>query len=143
MLTFPVKDWMFGQSNRRTVVGLSTTEAEYIAVVFCACRCVWIRRILENIRAEEEFATVIYCDNSLTIALSKHPILHGKSKHIEVQFHYLREPVNSKTVKPEYCATENQVADIFMKPLKLEQFEKLRALLGIVNLCEVSLIQDS
>lgn len=103
----------------------------------------WIRRILEKIRAEEEFATVIYCDNSSTIALSKHPVLHGKSKHIGVRFHYLRELVNSETVKLEYCATRNQVADIFTKPLKLEQFEKLRASLGIVNLSDVNLIQDS
>lgn len=130
-------------SKKQPVVALSTTEAEYIAAAFCACQCVWIRRILEKIRAEEESATVIHCDNSSTIALSKHPVLHGKSKHIEVRFHYLRELVNGKTVKMEYCATKNQVADIFTKPLKLEQFEKLRALLGIVNLSEVSLIQDS
>ena len=51
--------------------------------------------------------------------------------------------MNSETVKLEYCATRNQVVDIFMKPLKLEQFEKLRASLGIVNLSDVNLIQDS
>ena len=130
-------------SKKQPVVALSTTEAEYIAAAFCACQCVWIRRILEKIGAEEESATIIHCDNSSTIALSKHPVLHGKSKHIEVRFHYLRELVNGETVKLEYCATGNQVADIFTKPLKLEQFEKLRALLGIVNLSEVSLIQES
>jgi hypothetical protein len=81
---------------------------------------------------------VINCDNNSTIQLSKHPVLHGKSKHIEVRFHYLRELVNAETVKLEYCATENQVADIFTKPLKLEQFEKLRGLLGMVILSEVS-----
>lgn len=125
-------------SKKQPVVALSTTEAEYIAAAFCATQCVWLRRVLEKIGAEEESATVIHCDNSSTIQLSKHPVLHGKSKHIEVRFHYLRELVSGETVKLEYCATQDQVADIFTKPLKLEQFEKLRALLGMVNLSEVS-----
>ncbi|KAG7598707.1 Zinc finger CCHC-type superfamily [Arabidopsis suecica] len=125
-------------SKKQPVVALSTTEAEYIAAAFCACQCVWLRRVLETIGAGEKSATVIQCDNSSTIQLSKHPVLHGKSKHIEVRFHYLRELVNGETVKLEYCATENQVADIFTKPLKLEQFEKLRAMLGMVSLSEVS-----
>lgn len=124
--------------KKQPVVALSTTEAEYIAAAFCACQCVWIRRILEKIGAEEKSATVIHCDNNSTIQLSKHPVLHGKSKHIEVRFHYLRELVSGEIVKLEYCATENQVADIFTKPLKLEQFEKLRTMLGMVNLSEVS-----
>lgn len=125
-------------SKKQLIVALSTTEAEYIAAAFCACQCVWIRRILEKIGARERSATVVNCDNSSTIQLSKHPVLHGKSKHIEVRFHYLRELVNGDIVKLEYCQTENQVADIFAKPLKLEQFEKLRALLGMVHLSEVS-----
>ncbi|KAG7557256.1 Reverse transcriptase RNA-dependent DNA polymerase [Arabidopsis suecica] len=125
-------------SKKQPVVALSTTEAEYIAASFCATQCVWLRRVLEKIGAAEESATVIQCDNSSTIQLSKHPVLHGKSKHIEVRFHYLRELVNGDIVRLEYCQTENQVADIFTKPLKMEQFEKLRALLGMVSLSEVS-----
>jgi len=125
-------------SKKQPVVALSTTEAEYIAAAFCACQCVWLRKVLEKLGAEEKSATVINCDNSSTIQLSKHPVLHGKSKHIEVRFHYLRDLVNGDVVKLEYCPTEDQVADIFTKPLKLEQFEKLRALLGMVNMSEVS-----
>lgn len=125
-------------SKKQPVVALSTTEAEYIAASFCATQYVWLRRVLEKIGATEKSATVIQCDNSSTIQLSKHPVLHGKSKHIEVRFHYLRNLVNDEIVKLEYCTTGNQVADIFTKPLKLEQFEKLRALLGMVNLSKVS-----
>lgn len=125
-------------SKKQPIVALSTTEAEYIVAAFCACQCVWIRRILEKIGAEENTVTVINCDNSSTIQLSKYPVLHGKSKHIEVRFHYLRELVNGEIVKLKYCETENQVADIFTKSLKLELFEKLRALLEMVSLSKVS-----
>lgn len=78
------------------------------------------------------------CDNSSAIQLSKNPVLHGKSKHIEVRFHYLRDLVNEGVVKLSYCPTEVQVADIFTKPLKLEQFEKLRRMLGVIDISELS-----
>lgn len=107
-------------SKKQPVVALSTTKAEYIAASLCSCQCVWLRRVLEMIGCGEGFATVINCDNSSTIQLSKHPVFHGKSKHIEVRFHNLRELVSEGIVKLEYCSTENQVADIFTKPLKLE-----------------------
>lgn len=125
-------------SKKQPVVALSTTEAEYIAAASCACQCVWLRRVLEKIGFEEKTETVIKCDNSSAIQLSKHPVFHGKSKHIEVRFHYLRDLVNDGIVKLSYVPTEDQVADIFTKPLKLEQFEKLRGMLGVTEIVEVS-----
>lgn len=125
-------------SKKQSVVALSTTEAEYIAAALCACQCVWLRRVLEKLGFEEKTGTVIMCDNSSAIQLSKNPVLHGKSKHIEVRFHYLRDLVNEGVVKLSYCPTEVQVADIFTKPLKLEQFEKLRGMLGVIDISELS-----
>lgn len=82
--------------------------------------------------------TAIMCDNNSTIQLSKNPVLHGKSKHIEVRFHYLRDLVNEGTMRLNYCPIEDQIADIFTKPLKLDQFVKLRRMLGVINIYEVS-----
>lgn len=94
--------------------------------------------MLEKLGSAENVETVIMCDNSSAIQLSKHPVFHGKSKHIEVRFHYLRELVNDGVVKLCHCSTENQVADIFTKPLKLKQFLKLCKMLGVVDASEVS-----
>lgn len=125
-------------SKKQPVVALSTTEAEYMAATLCACQCVWLRRVLEKIEVEEKTATMIMCDNSSTIQLSKNPVFHGKSKHIDVKFHFLRDLVNNGVIKLSYCASENQTADIMTKPLKLEQFEKLRGMLGVTDITEVS-----
>jgi hypothetical protein len=94
--------------------------------------------VLEKIEVEEKTATVIMCDNSSTIQLSKNPVFHGKSKHIDVKFHFLRDLVNDGVIKLIYCASENQIADIMTKPLKLEQFEKLREMLGVTDITKVS-----
>lgn len=120
-------------SKKQPVVALSTTEAEYIAAASCACQCIWLRRVLEKIGFEEKTETVIRCDNNSAIQLSKHPVFHGKSKHIEVRFHYLRDLVNDGIVRLSHVPTGDQVADIFTKPLKLEQFEKLRRMLGVTE----------
>lgn len=118
-------------------VSLSTTEAEYIVAAFCACQCIWLRRILEQLGAEERRSTKIHCDNNSTIQLSKNSVFHGRSKHIEVRFHFLRDLVNDGAVKLSFCSSEEQIADIMTKPLRLEQFVKLRGMLGVIDAAEV------
>nr|KYP56954.1 Retrovirus-related Pol polyprotein from transposon TNT 1-94 [Cajanus cajan] len=113
--------WM---SKKQPVVSLSTTEAEYIAAASCACQCIWIQRILEHLSSAEKEATEILCDNSSTIQLSKNPVFHGRSKHIAVRFHFLRDLVNDKVVRLTYCCSNEQVANIMTKALNLDQFEK-------------------
>jgi len=71
-------------------------------------------------------------DNKSAINLAKNLISHGKSKHIETTFHYLRDQVNKCKIKVEYCSTLDQVADIFTKPVKRAQFLKLRREFGVV-----------
>ena len=112
---------------------LSTTEAEYIAAAFCACECVWLRRVLEKLGHKEENSTLIQCDNNSTIQLSKNSVFHGRSKHIDIRFHFLRDLTRDKIVELSYCNSQEQVADIMTKPLKLEQFLKLRSMLGMVD----------
>ena len=81
-------------------------------------------------------STVIHCDNNSTIKLSKNPVLHGRSKHIDIRFHFLRDLTKDGTVELVYCSTQNQIADIMTKPLKLEVFEALREGLGMCSVPE-------
>ena len=125
-------------SKNQSVVSLSTTEAKYIAAAACACQCIWLHRILEHLGIKSKDATTILCDNNSTIQLSKNPIFHGRSKHIAVRFHFLRDLVNDHVVQLQYCNTHEQVADIMTKAVKLEQFEKLQLMLGVVDVTRVS-----
>lgn len=68
---------------------------------------------------EDNEGTKIQCDNSSAIQLSKNPVFHGQSKHIDVRFYFLRDLVNADFVKLRYCKSQNQIADLMTKPLKL------------------------
>ncbi|CAL2243024.1 unnamed protein product [Prunus armeniaca] len=130
MLSSGAVSW---SSKKQQVVTLSTTEAEFIAAASCACQAVWLRRILEELHCIQKKPTLIYCDNSSTIKLSKNPVLHGRSKHIDVRFHFLRDLTKAGVVDLVHCQSQDQIADILTKPLKLEAFEKLRGLLGVLS----------
>ncbi|KAL3720851.1 hypothetical protein ACJRO7_005629 [Eucalyptus globulus] len=118
-------------SKKQSIVTLSTTEAEFVAATSCACQAIWLRKILEELQFKQQKATIIYCDNSSAIKLSKNPVLHGRSKHIDVKYHFLRDLTKDEVVELVFCRSEDQVADIFTKLLKLSMFQKLRKLLGV------------
>jgi hypothetical protein len=73
-------------------------------------------------------------DNKSAINLAKNPIAHGRSKHIETKFQFLRDQVTKGKIKLVYCKTEAQGADIFTKPLKIERFKDLRKMLNVQSL---------
>ena len=77
---------------------------------------------------------VIYYDNTSAISLSKNLVQHSKEKHIPIKYHYLRDQAEKKTIKLEYIPTQEQIADIFTKPLNNDIFEYLRKRLGVVSL---------
>ena len=113
---------------------MSTIEAEFITATTCACQAIWLRRILEELQVMQvEATTVFFCDNNLAIKLSKNPVLHRRSKHIDVKYYFLRNLNNDGTIKLVYCRSEYQVANIQTKPLKLATFVKLRGLIGVCS----------
>ncbi|WVZ18913.1 hypothetical protein V8G54_006235 [Vigna mungo] len=125
-------------SKKQPVVSLSTTEAEYIVAAFCACQCIWLKRILKHLGIKNREATEILCDNNSTIQLSKNLVFHGRSKHIAIRFHFLKDLVNDEVINLRYCSTTEQLVDIMTKALKLDQFEKIRHMLGVFEATKIS-----
>ena len=74
---------------------------------------------------------VVYCDNTSARNISKNPVQHSRTKHIDIRHHFIGELVENKTVVIEHVATENQLADIFTKTLDSSRFDSLRKSLGI------------
>ena len=97
------------------VVALSSCEAEYIAACYPACQALWLDSLLEELKVEIQRPVRLYVDNKSTISLAMNPVAHGRSKHIETRFHFLREKVSKKQLDLRYCSTEMQLADIFTK----------------------------
>jgi hypothetical protein len=75
----------------------------------------------------------IHCDNTSAISVSKNPVLHSKTKHIPIKYHFLREQVTNKIVQVHYIPTTEKIADIFTKPLAKTPFEYLRQKLGVIS----------
>lgn len=113
-------------SKKQSSISLSTTEVEYIAEVECSTQIEWMKQTLLDIKVMFTEPIVIYCDNTSAINLSKNPVQHSKAKHIPIKYHYLREQAVNKNIRLEYICKEEQVADIFTKPLNKEVFERLR-----------------
>lgn len=125
-------------SKKQAIVTLSTTEAEFVAASSCACQGIWLRGILNHLCQTQKNCTKIYCDNSSSIKLSKNPVMHGRCKHVDIRFHFLRDLTKDGTIELIHCNSEDQIADMFTKPLKLESFCRLRARLGV---CEKKKIE--
>ena len=121
-------------SRKEPVVALSSCEAEYIAASLCACQATWMVNLVEEITGKNHGAITMKIDSMSAINLAKNPIAHGRSKHIEMRFHYLREQVADGKMNLEHCRTENQIADIMTKGVQVEVFRKLRAMMNIDSL---------
>ncbi|CAL9028826.1 unnamed protein product [Prunus brigantina] len=120
-------------SKKQQIVTLSSTEAEYVAAAASSCQAMWLMKIFEVLGDAQKGPTTIYCDNMSTIKLSRNPVMHGRSKHIDVRFHFLRDLCSDGKIVLEYCKSGEQVADILTKPLKQPAFEKLRSMMGMCS----------
>ena len=104
------------RSKKQTCVALSTAESEYIALASALQEAVWMRLLMSNLNGEEVNSlepTVVFEDNTSAISISKNQQFHGRTKHIDIKYHYVREQVAAKTILLEYCKSEDMLADIF------------------------------
>ena len=120
-------------SQKQRCVALSSCEVEFMAATAAACQGVWLRNLLTLITDMERGPVVIYIDNKSAIDLAKNPVFHGRSKHIDIPYHFIRECVERGEIILKHVCTEDQRADVLTKAMTTVNFEKMRALLGIQN----------
>jgi hypothetical protein len=118
-------------SKKQAVVALSSTEAEYIAQTHAAKELIWLRTFLGEINVPITTPITLHCDNQGAIALSKDNKFHARTKHIDIRYHFIREAVENDLINMQYIPTDENVADIFTKPLPKPKFEKFVAMLGL------------
>jgi hypothetical protein len=121
-------------SKMQTTIALSTTEAEYMALSAALRDVIYVTQLLDELRSHEvgilpEDALIkckVFEDNVGALEMAKTPKLRPRTKHIAIQYHHFREYVKTKRVTIQHVGTNEQVADIFTKPLPRPQFEYLR-----------------
>jgi hypothetical protein len=119
--------------KKQSSISLSIAKAEYIVVATCCTHFLWMKQTLIDIQVEYDEPIPIYCDNTSAISISKNPVMHSKTKHITIKYHFLREQVAEKKIGVQYVGTKEQVAYIFTKSLPWEALEYLRQRLGVIS----------
>src|SRR4051812_34236268 len=119
-------------SKKQNSVALSTAEAEYVAAGNCVAQILWMKQTLEDFGLSYDHIPVL-CDNTSAINIAKNPIQHSRTKHIEIRHHFIRDHVSRGSIVLDYVRTDDQLADIFTKPLADASFSKIRRELGMLD----------
>ncbi len=121
---------------------MSSVEAEYVAACTATYQAMWFRRLLGDLGHKQTEATSLLCDSASAIAMTKNPVMHGRTKHIEIKHHFIRDLVAQGEVKLEFCRTEVQMADMFTKALFQSKFEEMRRKLCITSFESMGSVEE-
>jgi hypothetical protein len=120
-------------SKKQTSVALSTAEAEYVAAgQCCATQLLWMRQTLRDFGYSLSKVPLL-CDNESAIRMVENPVEHSRTKHIDIQHHFLRDHQQKGDIEVFHISTENQLADIFTKPLDEKTFCRLHSELNVLD----------
>ncbi|GJR45891.1 hypothetical protein Tco_1313994 [Tanacetum coccineum] len=122
----------FWFSKKQTALAISTTEAEYVSAGKACQQALWMKQALidYDVRLDD---VIIMCDNKGAIDLSKNPVQHSRTKHIEIRHHFLHDNVQKGHISIKKVPSVDNIADILTKPLKRESFNYLCLGLGMME----------
>ena len=113
-------------ARKQATVSRSSTEAEYKALANATAEIIWVQNLLTELGVSHPRAASLWCDNLGATYLSANPIFHARMKHIEIDYHFVRERVVDKLLNIRFIPTGDHVADGFTKPLNLRKLEPFR-----------------
>ena len=119
------------KSKKQATVSQSSSEAEYRAMVAAAAEITWLVRLLQDFAIDDLQPVKLLRDNQSAIHIGKNPVMHERTKYIELDCHFTREKVMEGLIELSYLPTEDQIADLFAKALSSPQHLKLSSKLGM------------
>lgn len=121
------------KSSKQKTVARSSTEAEYRALANAASEVLWISNLLHELSLKVTQQPILFCDNVGATYLSVNLVFHSRMKHLAMDYHFVRQRVQSGELKVSYVPTKDQLADGFTKPLSRQRFETLRFKTGVIK----------
>ena len=118
-------------ARKQATVSRSSTESEYKALANATAELIWIQTLLGELGVIQRSPPILWCDNIGATYLSSNPVFHARTKHIEIDFHFIRERVAQKLLEIRFISSKDQLADIFTKPLPLPLFTLCRRNLNL------------
>jgi hypothetical protein len=120
-------------ARKQQIIAQSTTEAEYVAGALATNEAIWLRRLLAELGQPQHEPTILRIDNESAIKLTKNPVFHQATKHIEMCYHHMRYCYESGTIIPVHVPTGEEVADILTKALPPESHKKFARRMGLIQ----------
>lgn len=121
-------------AKKQATVSRSSTEVEYRSLAIACAELLWLRYLLHELHIPTSIPTTLWCDNLGATFLASNPMFHARTKHVEIDYHFVRERIASKELSVRFIGSDDQLADIMTKPLHSPRFAALRHKLTVVPL---------
>ena len=125
---------MTWKSKKQSVVARSSAEVELRAMAQGICELLWLKIIFEDLKVKWDETMRLYCDNKSAISIAHNLVQHDRTKHIEVDRHFIKEKLDNGLICTPYVSTQNQLANILTKGLNYINFERIISKLGMENI---------
>jgi hypothetical protein len=122
------------RSKKQNVVARSTAEAEYRAMAHGVSEGLWLRRLLLELRLFEDKPIMLYCDNKAAINIANNRVQHDRTKHVEIDRHFIKDKLDEGIVCMPFVGTKEQIADVFTKGLSITDFSNVIDKMSMINI---------
>jgi len=122
------------RTKRQKTVSLSSVEAEYRAMTSTCCELTWLRHLFTYLHMPVSDPVALHCDNQAALHIAKNPVFHEKTRHIEMDYHFIWDKILRGEIATRYVISSQQLTNVFTKALGKEKFKQLMCKLGVIDI---------